>query len=214
MKEAGKCDYCKHHKVRMSLENACFDFRLLDIIKGSSCDVSSSTIYKPAKAHTLYISQFVGIISSLVCRFQSATASVLLTSTPGHAFVLPPSIYMLASASCCAVPYIFDNMASLTRRSLAPQTCLVLPRTSPCTFVQSIFPSTSSSTRPHTATLSPRTMYSPKGTSSLGNPSSAGRMMRSYASASTRFIDPSQEKSVPTMVRPSSVRTETFSGLD
>jgi hypothetical protein len=39
-------------------------------------------------------------------------------------------------------------------------------------------------------------------------------MMRSYASASTRFIDPSHEKSVPTMVRPSSVRTETFSKLD
>ena len=187
---------------------------MLDIIKGPSCDVSSSTIYKPAKAHTLYISQFVGIISSLVYRFQSAAASVLLTYTPGHAFILPPSIHMLASASCCAVPYIFDSLVSLSRRSLAPQTCLVLPRTSPCTFVQSIFPSMSSSTRPQTATLSPRTMYSPRGTSSLGMPSSLGRTMRSIAPMSTRFIDPSQEKSVPTMVRPSSVKTDTFSGLD
>lgn len=41
---------------------------------------------------------------------------------------------------------------------LLPQTCFVPPNTSPCTFLQSILPSTSSSTRPTTATLSPRMM--------------------------------------------------------
>ena len=112
------------------------------------------------------------------------------------------------------VPYIFDNMSSLPRKSPVPQTCLVVPITSPCTPAQSIVPSKSSSTRPHTATVSPRTMYSPRGTSSLGMPSSLGRTTRSTAPMSTRFIDPSQEKSVPTMVRPSVVRTETFSGID
>jgi hypothetical protein len=40
-----------------------------------------------------------------------------------------------------------------------------------------------------------------------------GRMMRSVASWSTRFIEPSQENSVPIIVRPSRVRTVTRSGV-
>jgi hypothetical protein len=93
-----------------------------------------------------------------------------------------------------------------------PQVCLVPPSTSPCTFVQSIVPSNSSSNRPTTATLSPRTIYKPSGTSSLATSSSRGRMMRSIADWRTRFMDPSHECRVPIMVRPSRVRTVTRSG--
>jgi hypothetical protein len=91
--------------------------------------------------------------------------------------------------------------------------CLVPPSTSPCTFVQSIVPSNSSSSLPTTATLSPRTIYKPSGTSSLATSSSRGRMMRSMADWRTRFMEPSHECKVPIMVRPSRVNTVTRSGV-
>jgi len=95
--------------------------------------------------------------------------------------------------------------------SKSPQTCFVLPITSPLTFPQSILLSSSSSTKPQTTTLSPRTKYKPCGCSVEGSSSPCSRMMRSIVSASTRLVTWSQETSVPVRVRPSTVMMRTFS---
>lgn len=58
-------------------------------------------------------------------------------------------------------------------------TCFVEPMTSPLTFVQSMLASISSSTKPASTTLSPRTMYSPWSCSLLGVVSSFDRITRS-----------------------------------
>ena len=92
-----------------------------------------------------------------------------------------------------------------------PQTCFVLPITSPLTLLQSMLASSSSSTSPHTTTLSPRTRYKPCGCSLEGSSSPCSRIMRSIVSASTRFVTWSQDTSVPVRVRPSTVMMRTFS---
>lgn len=83
--------------------------------------------------------------------------------------------------------------------------------TSPRTLVQSILLSSSSSTSPHIVMLSPRTRNRPCCSSALGSSSSAGRMIRSTVSLKTTFVTWSQESSVPTSVRPSTVIISTFS---
>jgi hypothetical protein len=90
-------------------------------------------------------------------------------------------------------------------------TCLVEPITSPRTFVQSMLESMASSTNPQTTTLSPRIMYSPCGVSELSSGSSWGRITRSTVSLRTRLVTWSQDTSVPTNVRPSTVMMQIFS---
>ena len=90
-------------------------------------------------------------------------------------------------------------------------TCLVEPMTSPRTFVQSMLESMASSTKPQTTTLSPRIMYSPCGVSELSSGSSWGRITRSTVSLRTRLVTWSQDTSVPTNVRPSTVMMQIFS---
>lgn len=129
----------------------------------------------------------------------------------------PHSLPMLIDYQSSVLFWISSNNSALFLfRCLylnhnVPHKCLVPPNTSPATLLHVILPSISSSTRPTTATLSPRMMYSPSGTSSEDKSSSVGRMIRSTASWRTRFMDWSQERRMPTMVRPSWVRTETFS---
>jgi hypothetical protein len=92
------------------------------------------------------------------------------------------------------------------------QTCFVLPIKSPLTLLQSMLASNSSSTSPHTTTLSPRTRYRPCGCSVEGSSSPCSRMIRSTVSASTRLVTWSQDTRVPVRVRPSTVMMRTFSG--
>jgi len=63
--------------------------------------------------------------------------------------------------------------------------CFTPPTTAPLTWSQSILSSSSSSTSPTTATLSPRIKYKPCGTSVDGSGSSGGRMTRSMVWDST-----------------------------
>ena len=83
--------------------------------------------------------------------------------------------------------------------------------TSPRTLLQSISLSIPSSTSPQTTTLSPRIRYSPCSICELGSGSSGVRIMRSMVSSRTRFVSWSVDRSVPTSVRPSTVRMRTFS---
>ena len=89
--------------------------------------------------------------------------------------------------------------------------CLTPPMTLPLTCAQSILASSSSSTSPQTETFSPRIMYRPWLTSLLASSSSGGRMTRSMVWLRTRFVSWSQDRRVPVRVRPSPVRTRTFS---
>ena len=106
---------------------------------------------------------------------------------------------------------IFPNNPTHHSPAVA-QTCFVLPITSPLTLLQSMLASSSSSTSPHTTTLSPRTRYRPCGCSVEGSSSPCSRMIRSTVSASTRFVTWSQDTRVPVRVRPSTVMMRTFSG--
>lgn len=90
-------------------------------------------------------------------------------------------------------------------------TCFVDPISSPLTFVQSILPSNSSSTSPHTTTLSPRTINNPLSSSELGSSSSCERITRSVQFSRARLVTLSQEMRLPTMQRPSTRIKHTFS---
>jgi hypothetical protein len=136
----------------------------------------------------------------------TADADAVYPSIVSASSLLLNRIFILPSYSLSPPLYEINHHLPVT-----PHICLVPPNTSPCTLVQSIDLSNSSSNLPTTATLSPRTMYKPSGTSSLGTSSSRGRMMRSMADWRTRFMLPSHENNVPIMVRPSRVRTVTRS---
>ena len=107
----------------------------------------------------------------------------------------------------CSCP----NQANKPARRPLHHTCFVPPITLPLTLVQSMLASNSSSTRPHTTTLSPRIRYNPCSTSELVSGSSAGRITRSIVRLRTRLVSWSQDNSVPVSVRPSAVMTKTFS---
>lgn len=90
-------------------------------------------------------------------------------------------------------------------------TCFVDPISAPLTLVQSIDASSSSSTKPHTTTLSPLTMNKPRASSSLASSSSGLRMILSTQPSSARLVTWSHEMSLPTMQRPSTRMRQTFS---
>jgi hypothetical protein len=70
--------------------------------------------------------------------------------------------------------------------------CLIPPITDPFTCVQSMLSSRASSTRPIEQTLSPRTRYSPRGTSADGSGSSGVRIILSKAFFRTCIAKSSQ----------------------
>lgn len=135
---------------------------------------------------------------------------------------LPPILSSTRPASSSAARYPIPSQPpdppQIINRHINPcssksaQTCFVLPITSPLTLLQSILLSSSSSTKPQTTTLSPRTRYKPCGCSTLGSSSPCSRITRSTVSESTRLVTWSQETRVPVRVRPSTVRRRTFSG--
>ena len=79
----------------------------------------------------------------------------------------------------------FISVPSLTPSIILHHECLTPPIVAPLTCSQSILSSSSSSTRPTKATLSPLIKYSPCGTSLDGSGLSGGWMMRSVVCDST-----------------------------
>ena len=159
------------------------------------------------------------LTQEVVTYIERPPESCLLPRDHRHGCVLqsPPSGKTAGHSHASECPASKENPPSLSERLSAPasarriHTCFVPPMGSPCTLDQSIDPSSSSSTSPHTTTLSPRTRYSPCSTLLLGS-SPAGRIMRSTVDDSTRFVLWSKASRRPTRVRPSVVRMRTFPG--
>lgn len=140
-----------------------------------------------------------------------------LTAHQGARFSQPASQLAIPHPKSCQIPshshtIIGIPICSGLVLSSPPQTCFVLPITPPLTLLQSMLLSNSSSTSPHTTTLSPRTRYKPCGCSTEGSSSPCSRITRSIVSERTRLVTWSQDTRVPVRVRPSTVRMRTFSG--
>jgi hypothetical protein len=90
----------------------------------------------------------------------------------------PPSHLCSSHSPLLPTPHLLQP-AILPHRAPAHAECFTPPITAPLTSLQFILSSSSSSTNPTTATLSPRTIYKPCCTILELSSSSGGRMMRS-----------------------------------
>lgn len=178
---------------------SCYDFGRLLMSESLKCHELKDILKQSPAFRRLYF-----LMSSKNCGSKS-------NQTP-----LLSSIQQELTVSWSLLLPVASKMQPLFRQTnvCAPNpfhTCFIPPMTFPLTWAQSILASNSSSTRPHTATFSPRMRYNPWVASSLGSGSSWGRITRSMVSPSTIFVNWSQDSKVPVRVRPSAVRMRTFS---